>query len=534
MVGNRMSGLEGIVEVVPGWPPEVFIQRHIQALQDAGQSVRVVTRCADTKRSSEASVERGAQIDDLTRIPNFDRMSPARKLALAARYAFVPRPKGYSVRRRVLFGILSRLGPRLVHFHSVQLASPDWVAVCREMGVPYTVSVRGADVQEIPLRAKKWYARTRTALEGAAGIHTVCEALGHLPLLEGLRSCTIYTTVPVEGALEEYPSERAGCYHLVAVGRLHWRKCYRDLLVAVRGLLDSGIHVRLTIAGSGPDRERIQYWMQRLNVAEHVRLPGKVSSSEVRELFRSAHGYVQSSCAEGLSNALAEAMGCGCPVFATDVAGTHEIIHEGENGFLLRPLVPEGWIEKLSVVTDTGQMRHMRTAAWEEAGRRFDSRVHARCFREFYDNAEKNHSASEVSVAPAQSVVEPSGADEGAPGPQVNIELPWEWRFGVDLLLRCLAPLVQAGKLRLRIFGKGSAEDELRYLAELLKFDRGCLSDSESYREQCPRNSDSALFIRCRDVRRPEWIVASSQREDRVEIGDTLELVRCVQNDLRL
>lgn len=45
--------------------------------------------------------------------------------------------------------------------------------------------------------------------------------------------------------------------------------------------------------------------------------------------------FVNVSPSEGLPLSIMEACGCGIPVIATDVGGTHEIVSDGVNGFLL-------------------------------------------------------------------------------------------------------------------------------------------------------------------------------------------------------
>jgi glycosyltransferase involved in cell wall biosynthesis len=55
---------------------------------------------------------------------------------------------------------------------------------------------------------------------------------------------------------------------------------------------------------------------------------------DVRRWMQSADGFVLSSLWEGLPMGLLEAAACALPAVATDVPGTHEVIADGQSGWL--------------------------------------------------------------------------------------------------------------------------------------------------------------------------------------------------------
>lgn len=55
---------------------------------------------------------------------------------------------------------------------------------------------------------------------------------------------------------------------------------------------------------------------------------------DVADLYRAADLFILPSRAEGLPNAMLEAMACGLPVVAADVSGSRELVTEGATGFL--------------------------------------------------------------------------------------------------------------------------------------------------------------------------------------------------------
>jgi glycosyltransferase involved in cell wall biosynthesis len=89
---------------------------------------------------------------------------------------------------------------------------------------------------------------------------------------------------------------------------------------------------RLTLYGNGPVKNGIERLVQRFELERRVTLAGYVSS--VEDIWAENHVLVMPSRLEGLPLVVVEAMLCGRPVVATDVAGHSEIVEDGISGFL--------------------------------------------------------------------------------------------------------------------------------------------------------------------------------------------------------
>jgi glycosyltransferase involved in cell wall biosynthesis len=95
--------------------------------------------------------------------------------------------------------------------------------------------------------------------------------------------------------------------------------------------------VKLTLAGDGPDRPRLEEQAKRFEIAANVEFLGYRSQAEVRELLQQTDVFVMGSFAEGVPVVLMEAMAAGVPVVATQVAGIPELVESGVNGLLVPP-----------------------------------------------------------------------------------------------------------------------------------------------------------------------------------------------------
>jgi glycosyltransferase involved in cell wall biosynthesis len=83
--------------------------------------------------------------------------------------------------------------------------------------------------------------------------------------------------------------------------------------------------------GDGENRSGLERWAQRLGLADRAVFEGHVA--DVEEIWSLNHVLVMPSRIEGLPLAVIEAMLCGRPVVATDVAGA-EVVEDGVTGFL--------------------------------------------------------------------------------------------------------------------------------------------------------------------------------------------------------
>lgn len=386
-----------IIELVYPNPPQVFIQRHIKALLDLGMDIRVVAlNKADYSLNKATSIQKLDPEIDVIQAPIFTNMSVLEK-AYAVRFLLLPHTRINAIpEKRVFAAFIERLKPDLIHFHTANLAAA-FFEVPKQLGIPYTLSLRGSDVQVKPLVDPAYKNRLNQAIVHSAGIHVVSDALwsstkDNLNNNFGI-SCakTIYTTVPIE-PLVEYPTDEINTF--VSIGRFHWTKALINLLLAFRKLIDRGQNYRLILVGDGEDEEPLRYWIKMLALEPYVTLTGKLEYPEIATLLRHSMAFIQSSVAEGLSNSTAEAMALGCPVFATNVGGTSEVLQDGINGFLLDFSAPETWQEKMILVEDRALMVKIRQAAWDKANELFSAQYHAQSFLDFYHESYQRYKNS--------------------------------------------------------------------------------------------------------------------------------------------
>ncbi|TMB09601.1 MAG: glycosyltransferase [Deltaproteobacteria bacterium] len=105
------------------------------------------------------------------------------------------------------------------------------------------------------------------------------------------------------------------------------------LVEAVARLPPELHQVRFLCAGEGPEGEYLTDRIAQLGLGERVFLLGH--RLDVPAILARCQAACLCSSAEGLSNALMEAMASRLPIVATRVGGNPELVREGENGFLI-------------------------------------------------------------------------------------------------------------------------------------------------------------------------------------------------------
>ena len=376
-----------VYEIVPFWPAEVFIQRHLSAFARMRFQPQIFTHKTDysLRSSSLQSTDQKAK-----EIPRFDDLNVFKK-ALAAKSLWndfdLLRDKR-CWRDKVLINFFKGEKPDLIHFHWANLAVKlAWIPL--ELNIPYTFSMRGHDIKQLTLNSKKYVDDLAKAIQLSSGIHSVSDNLWHeAAFVCGIDETsvfhrTIYTTVPTS-PINQFDDAKTGPFVFITTGRFHWMKNFVGLLIAFKKLLDEGLNTKLIIVGDGDQKECLSYWTKHLDIMEFVTFTGTLPYLDIKTLFEQSDGYIQPSLSEGFSNSLAEAMALGVPVFATSVGGTPEIIKDDVNGYLLDVEHPENWWKKLILVRDRQKMQAIRLQAWNDACEKFSAQIHAEKFKEFY------------------------------------------------------------------------------------------------------------------------------------------------------
>ena len=121
---------------------------------------------------------------------------------------------------------------------------------------------------------------------------------------------------------------------IVAVVANLWPVKDHRTLIEAAALVQRRIpDVRFALVGDGPERDHLQRLIGELGVRDAVHLLG--TRYDVPAILARSSAFCLPSRAEGLSNAIMEAMAAALPVVATDAGGNAELVRHGSTGFVV-------------------------------------------------------------------------------------------------------------------------------------------------------------------------------------------------------
>ena len=269
--------------------------------------------------------------------------------------------------------------PDVIHAHWIV---PQGVVACLTAGrrVPVLCTSHGGDLHGLRAPPFRWV--KAWTLDRCAAVTVVSDSM--LAAIRRLAPGTRVDVIPMGtdlGSLFVPPADPAirKSNEIVFAGRLVEKKGVPVLVEAFVKLLRSCADARLTVVGDGPMRAAIESLVRRLGLAGHVTLVGGLGHAALSEVFRRSTVAVfpfviaAGGDQEGFGLVVTEAMGCGCPVIASDLPAVRASIDPGVNGVL----VPPGDVDALEremrgLLFDAPMRERLSSAALESARRRFD------------------------------------------------------------------------------------------------------------------------------------------------------------------
>lgn len=220
-------------------------------------------------------------------------------------------------------------------------------------GVPYIVSLRGGDVPGFqPYDLKNFHRLTRPIIKflWSQAAHVVANSQGLADLAQESAPKRTIPIIPNGIDTERFiPSKTPlPMGKWLFVGRIAQQKGLTYLIKAV-ALLPESLREKLciTIVGDGPLRSSLENEADQAGVRAQFNFVGWVPRDQMISQYQQHSGFIFPSLDEGMSNAVLEAMACGLPIIATNIAGNNELVQD--NGWLVEPANSADLAEKLAL-----------------------------------------------------------------------------------------------------------------------------------------------------------------------------------------
>jgi len=241
--------------------------------------------------------------------------------------------------------------------------------------VPYIVSLRGVDVPGYNEAFAKYYLLhkplTRIAWKNARAIvansqwlkdlalKTLCEA--NISIIPNGVDAELFKPLPVK--------MRHSVFAVTAGGTIMGKKKGLQYLVAGFAAFNSKYPLsQLVLFGSGVEEKSLRGQVRELGIEDVVQFNGRVDRDTLARMLPKCHVFCLPSLAEGMSNAMLEAMASGLAIIATPVGANTELLAE-ERGLMIPARNSAAIAASLSVLyTDVLFMQKLQRKALASAG----------------------------------------------------------------------------------------------------------------------------------------------------------------------
>ena len=168
-----------------------------------------------------------------------------------------------------------------------------------------------------------------------------------------------------------------------SLGRLSWEKNQRwflDVLEDVHKRCQAP--VQIVLAGTGPERERLEGIVQERGWSDWVQFPGYMDQ---RAFFEQIDVLVSCSVIENLPYAILEAMAASKPVVATAVGGIPDLIDDSQTGYFVSAGDRATMADRLvQLIDDPACRAELGRAAREKLARDFSPELQVQRHIELY------------------------------------------------------------------------------------------------------------------------------------------------------
>ncbi len=261
----------------------------------------------------------------------------------------------------------------LIHiFFGVPTGLVCWL--CGTKSIPYVISLRGSDV---PGKSNQFQLEHLILSVPLKSIWKKASAL--VACSEGLkaRALEFYPALNIDvigngvDNVRFRPAENktvSDLWRLLTVGRLTNTKRIDILIDAAEILKKQGLNISLTIAGTGKLQSQLQDIIGSRQLQSYINLTGRIESDVMPQLYRNHDIFISATVAEGMSNAMLEAMASGLPIITTECEGLTELLED--NGVILRQACAGTFAEAIKdILSNSEKYRTMALAARKRAER---------------------------------------------------------------------------------------------------------------------------------------------------------------------
>jgi len=198
--------------------------------------------------------------------------------------------------------------------------------------VPVVVNYRGGEAEPFLQSSIRW---VRPSLQRTACIVVPSEFLRAIFNRFGIDTEIIPNIIDLERfSFRGDRKSDSKSPHLIICRNLERIYDVATGLKAFSGIVKVIPGARLSVAGEGPERLRLEALAGELGIDHCVTFVGRLDLEGMRALYESADLMLNASRVDNMPNALLEAMSAGVPIVTTDAGGIPYMVKNGESALI--------------------------------------------------------------------------------------------------------------------------------------------------------------------------------------------------------
>jgi glycosyltransferase involved in cell wall biosynthesis len=158
-----------------------------------------------------------------------------------------------------------------------------------------------------------------------------------------------------------------------------------ELLKTIKLITKEFKNVLFIFVGGGKEQDFMVKYCQIERLEKYVKFTGYLPSKQIVQILNSSDIFALPSYSEGFPLVILEAMAAGLPIVSTPVGAIPEIVKNGENGFLVRPMDHLALAEKIKWLVENGELRKkIADNNIKKIQEKYDLEVVAKIFENIY------------------------------------------------------------------------------------------------------------------------------------------------------
>jgi glycosyltransferase involved in cell wall biosynthesis len=213
-----------------------------------------------------------------------------------------------------------------------------WIGKLR--GTPVVVNYRGGSAEDFFSRSFFWIKPTMRLVDR---LIVPSEFLQQVFKKFGLAAEVVPNVVDLKRFAPDAAKKEASAKgpHIIVTRNLEPIYDIGTALRAFSIVKRSWPDARMTIAGSGPDRDMLVELARALCLEASVLFTGRLDNEHMAMVYQQAELFVNPSVVDNMPNSILEALASGVPVVTTNVGGIPYLVEHDKTAVLVSPRDPE-------------------------------------------------------------------------------------------------------------------------------------------------------------------------------------------------